>query len=551
MASAAPLRLEVQFVADSDLGRGDRSGSDANALPEDDTPPARMPSPSILFDASDAPPAIAEPAPDYFADLLLDRIVASVTAGRADHGVGPHFRAPLKSVGAVAYRQKVFRDLENRALLDRVRSFSASMRSVRGHLDHAARTDYPRDRARWLLVGAEIYCRAVADLADGLTLVKPRSRGFRALRDHLVAYTASGPFAELLGDTQRVEADLRAIAYDVHISGRRIGVDRSSSEPDYGDEVRRAFSRFSRGAVRHQRFPSTGSSDMNHVEAAILDLVARLRPGAFASLARYQERHRDFLDETVRRFDDEVQFYLAYLEFMDRYTSVGLPFCYPEVADGATGIHGRGVFDLALAASLASENRSVVTNEFHLSGPERILVVSGPNQGGKTTFARSIGQLFHLASIGCPVPGTSATVPLVDRILVHFEREEDLGALSGKLEDDLRRMHRILELATPDSLVVMNESFGSTTLSDALLLNREILQQIIERRVVCVAVTFLDELSSLSEATVSMVSAVDPDDPSVRTFRIVRKPADGLAYAWAIAEKHGLTFDRVVERVAR
>jgi len=527
------------------------SAGDGQGPPGGDAGPVQVPFASILCAAPDVGPAAAEPVPDYFADLHLDRIVASIMAGRADHGVGPHFRAPLKSVGAVAYRQEVFRDLENRALLDQVRSFSARMRSVRGHLDHAARTDYPHDRARWLLVGADIYCRAVADLADGLALAMPRSRGFRALRDHLVAYTASGPFAELAADTQRVEAELRAIAYQVHISGRRIRVSRGDAEPDYAEEVRRAFGRFGRGVEHDQRFPSTGSPDMNHVEAAILDFVARLHPEAFASLARYQERHRDFLDETMRRFDDEVQFYIAYLEFMDRYVSVGLPFCYPEVADRAAEVHGRGIYELALAAAIASGGGSVVTNEFHLRGPERILVVSGPNQGGKTTFARAIGQLFHLASIGCPVPGTSATVPLVDRILVHFEREEDLGNLSGKLEDDLRRMHRILELATPDSLVIMNESFSSTTLSDALLLNKAILQQIIGRRPVCVAVTFLDELSSLSEATVSMVSTVDPDDPSVRTFKIVRKPADGLAYAWAIAEKHGLTFNRVIERVAR
>ena len=505
---------------------------------------------SILFDREDSStPVVAEPP--FFGDLHLDQIASALIAGRDQYELAPFFYRPLHSVEAVRYRHQVLRDLEQEAVLDAVSVFAHAMERMRKHLALARTLHYARQRQRWFLAAVSAYCESVGSFVEQLSRLELRAPGFIALRDHLVSYAQSDAFAPLAAETRELESELARITYAIQIKGNHVKVDAYVGEPDMSEEVEQTFAKFRHAAANDYRVRFKEYPDMNHVEAQILELVAKLHADTFARLEAYWTRHRRYLDETIGRFDREVQFYLAYLQYIAPLKAAGLAFCHPRVSTSSKEIHARETFDLALATKLVDERATVVCNGFYLTDAERILVVSGPNNGGKTTFARMFGQLHYLASLGLPVPGRDARLFLADQIFTHFEREEDIETLRGKFEDELYRIHEILERATGDSVLIMNESFGSTTLRDALLVGTEVMSRIIALDALCVFVTFVDELASLSDSTVSMVSTVAADDPTVRTYKLMRKPADGLAYAAAIAAKHGLTYDALRRRIAR
>lgn len=506
---------------------------------------------SILFSKSvDGSKKESRDAPDFFVDLHLDQIVDVITANKLEYSLKPFFYMPLRDVDSIAYRHEILRDLENEQLFEYIQTFAQKMRTMREHLAQAGKLHYMYQRERWFLDAVEIYCDAVLDLARDLSLVDVQSRGFVAFRDYLADYASSGSFTSLLAETKQLQADLSVVYYSLTIKGNSVKVRKYEGERDYSADVEETFEKFKQGAVKDYRVKFRNWPEMDHVEARILDLVARLYPDLFARLDAFFANHNGkYLDATIGTFDREVQFYVAYREYVARFQRAGLPFCYPQVSPTCKEVAVSDGFDASLATKCITEHLPVVCNDFFLKGKERILVVTGPNQGGKTTFARTFGQAHYLASLGCLVPGREARLFLCDRLFTHFEKEENIQDLRSKLEDDLVRIHSMLAQATPNSIILLNEILTSTTVSDALFLSKEILEKILQLDALGVWVTFIDELATFSEKTVSMVSTVVPDNPAVRTYKILRRPADGLAHAVAIAEKYRLTYHSLKERL--
>ena len=504
---------------------------------------------SILFGGT-AGVSGAESPPPYFSDLNLDQVEAALVAGRDQYRLEPFFRVRLGDPDAVRYRQDVFRDLETPSIRGVIDAFAAAMAEVRLRLTRADGRYGHYEQARWFLDAARGYVEAVVRLADDLSRQEPDSAGLRGLVDHLGDHLDSAGFVRLRTDGGRVADALAGLRYNVWVRGARVTVAPYDDEADLSVDIVRTFERFQREPVeRKESRRGESASQLDPLEERILDQVALVFPEEFAALDEFRRRHDRFVDPVIGRFDREVQFYLAWLDLVAPIRDAGLTLELPRVSADSKAEVVYDTFDLALALHLVPDGRPVVTNDLSLSGPERILVITGPNNGGKTTTARAIGQLHHLAALGVPVAGRRAELFLCDAIYTHFERREDPAALTGKLGEELTRFAADFSRATPRSLVIMNEMFSSTSASDALELSLAMLRRVDELDALGVCVTFLDELSDFGPKAVSMVCGIDPDDPAVRTFRLARRRADGRAYARALARKYGLGADQLERRV--
>ncbi len=494
--------------------------------------------------SSDAPELVASRA-----DLHLDQVIDTVLGDDDPDDLRAHFHALLRTPDDVAYRHEVFRDLADSDLRAAVEAFASTMLRLRTLGRWTPRARRPRRAQRLHLDAASLYVAAVHALSDAFARTPPASRALRAIADHLRDHVAGPGFQALAADTRALTHDLDAITYALTILEDRVHVRRASDRSDYAADIERTFRRFRRSDAPDALPERIEVTEMSDVEAAVLDLVARHHPATFAALDAFARRHTAFVDPVLDRFGAESRFYLAFLAFTEGLAPLGLRFCLPELVTTDVEIEALDAFDVALAASLREERGRVVRNDVRLTASERILVVTGANQGGKSTFARAFGQLHYLAALGCPVPARSARLPLCDTLLTHFERDEDLRTLQGRLGEELVRLGGLLERLGPGSVVVMNEAFASTASDDALALGRATIGRILDAGAIGLVVTFTEELADVDPRVASVVATVDPSDPAQRTFRLERRRADGRAHAVAVAHAHGLTYDALRRRL--
>ena len=256
------------------------------------------------------------PEPACFRDLNLDQLVRAATAGREAYHLEGWYRRLLGDVDAVAFRHEVLAALGDAALRDPVNRFCGELRGVRQQLEAAAKHREARQAQRGRLAAALRYCATLEALDSALRPLQLPARGLQSFRDHLAGLLRSAPFQRLAGTARATKAALDGVHYDMHVFGSAIIVRSHEGGSDYGAEVAATFDRFRHRPAKDYRVDLPAFEDLNHVEAEVLDRVARLDPEPFRLLADFAVANPAFLDEGVARFDDEDVTFLRSLALL-------------------------------------------------------------------------------------------------------------------------------------------------------------------------------------------------------------------------------------------
>jgi hypothetical protein len=188
----------------------------------------------------------------------------------------------------------------------------------------------------------------------------------------------------------------------------------------------------------------------------------------------------------------ELGFYVACLNLRDRLAGKHEPICLPDaIASDQRTLCTRGLYDLCLSLNMTQR---VVGNDVSADGKQLVLI-TGANRGGKSTFLRSLGIAQLMMQCGMFVPAESFRANVCDGIFTHFKREEDAGMKSGKLDEELGRMSAVIHHLMPSSIVLCNESFSSTNEREGSEIARQVIRALVEKGIKVLYVTHLFDLA--------------------------------------------------------
>ena len=493
-----------------------------------------------ILDKMESPHTDA-PRPAFYLDLNLNQIIDKITTGWNAHVKKFYLYFP-RNEECEAYRRAVLGDVKKKACYEALCEFLETAEEMKVNEKQEEAVNSPLQKNVWHLWAIKRYCDAFLTLHEKLQKEELTSEGMQEFQKRLGELLSSKAFQEMSGETSELLKRLMEFRFVITYDKDRIILATGKTEGDYESFMEKGGDR-DKISLKN---PFLSSPNLSDLENECLKVLAGKEPALFTALKTTAEKYQSFGEGFCLRFIEELPYYLSYRAFQMEMEEKGYAFCAPTT-DPQKRMEATGLYDLALSIVASREGRKVVSNETYYNDGESFFVLTGPNQGGKTTFARSLGQLVFFTKMGLDVPAKSANVHYFRNILTHFSVEESIETGRGKLKEELLRLAPMMEDYEENAFVVINELFTTAATYDAEIMGKKVLGHFIDQKCRGIYVTHLKELASAHPKVVSLRATLNEE--RLQTFRIERSEAEESACAANQVNKYRLTYEQLKERL--
>ncbi len=550
-------------------------------------------------------------------DLALDTLCTTLAQGPKEDVLIMGILSKLTTDRRVAeYRQKVFVDILNlpdlrkkmMELLDKISYIKDFKTMKRGSSERMGLWDLLHK-----LDEISDYIKCVEAMQDCLGNADLKSQGLLDLREYINAVYTDSFFAEMKADIEKVKAEatsVKSVTVGINVNERfeasSLGLISINDTPFKKSNIVSNFA----DALKSRNKLHEGTDwdgDMHYTPAEaeegegivdrLSDMYSKATTGgiimknvvnAHATTAAVPkgdgvESTTFYLGKIVTKLLDlslihlrdtlgkyvnvavvnisklipEFVFYIRFAEFIEGNLKKGMPFCEAsilsekELADGFT-MKARGLYNLKLAIS-SNHSEEIVYNDLDFDSDHTVYILTGANRGGKTTITQAVGLLFVLAQSGIYVPASSFEYKPVDNILTHFPADEDKTMDLGRLGEECVRFKELYTEATEDSLMLLNETFSTTSFEEGYYIARDSVRAILKKGIRTIYNTHMHKLAydvdALNEgdAKVKASSLIVKNEGAKRSFKVEVAPPEGMSFAKDIAEKYGVTYEMLTE----
>ena len=273
----------------------------------------------------------------------------------------------------------------------------------------------------------------------------------------------------------------------------------------------------------------------------MLDVMAK-------NLRRTLDKYSEMALTEVADVIPEFVYYIRFIDFLSNIEAKGFKLTKAKaVPKNEVSMEAKGFYNFKLALNLLNP-KDLVVNDLDFDYDHTIYILTGANRGGKTTATQGIGLLYALAQGGVYVPADSFEFAPADCIYTHFPADEDQTMDLGRLGEECIRFKEIFTEATDKSLILMNETFSTTSFEEGYYIACDSIKALLTKGARTIYNTHMHKLGLDAEEfskdfKQKASSLVVKSDGGKRSFKLAIAPPEGSSYAADIAKKYGVTYE--------